>query len=195
MHIDWVGGLNFSLQLPIRPEGMILLGIYLFATLAILFLLRHSILAMRKREWLIFFGLGALTGAVLLPGLRQALSSDLLVMTATILFAAVTFAVARLTAFGWLCAVLFFGGMCWIAIIATLNVTAQIMCPAWIRARTLSMYLLVLQGGMAAGSTLWGAAASHLGIPAAFLLASVGMVLGLAAAVRYRLPAHEMELE
>ena len=141
-----------------------------------------------------FFGLGALAGAMLLPGLRRAFSCDALVMVATVLFAAVTFAVAQFTAFGWLCAVLFAGGMCWIAIIATLNVTAQVMCPAWIRARTLSMYLLVLQGGMAAGSALWGAVASHLGIPAAFLLAAVGMVLGLAAAVRYRLPAYEVEM-
>jgi len=141
-----------------------------------------------------FFGLGALAGALLLPGLRRALSCDALVMTATGLFAVVTFTVARLAAFGWLCAVLFLGGLCWIAIIATLNVTAQIMCPAWIRARTLSMYLLVLQGGMAAGSALWGAVASRWGIPAAFLLAALGMALGLAAAVRYRLPAYEMEL-
>jgi hypothetical protein len=33
-----------------------------------------------------------------------------------------------------------------------------------------------------------------MGIPAAFLLAAVGMVLGLATAVRYRLPASQMEL-
>ena len=140
-----------------------------------------------------FFGLGALGGAVLLPGLRRAFSGDALVISASIVFAAVTFAVAELGNFGWLCAVLFLGGVCWIAIIATLNVTAQMMCPAWVRARTLSMYLLVLQGGMAAGSALWGAVASHLSIPGAFLLAAVGMVLGLAAAVRYRLPAHETE--
>ena len=141
-----------------------------------------------------FFGLGALAGALLLPGLRRAFSCDALVGMATVLFAGVTFAVAQLAAFGWLCAVLFGGGMCWIAIIASLNVTAQIMCPAWIRARALSMYLLVLQGGMAAGSALWGAVAAHLGIPAAFLLAALGMVLGLAAAARYRLPAQEMEM-
>jgi len=61
MQIDWVGGLNFYIQFPVRPEGMILLGIYLLTTLGILFLLRHSIFAMRKREWLMFFGLGALT--------------------------------------------------------------------------------------------------------------------------------------
>ena len=141
-----------------------------------------------------FFGLGALAGAVLLPGLRRAFSCDALVVTATVLFAFVTFAMAKLAAFGWLCAVLFVGGMCWIAIIATLNVTAQIMCPAWIRARTLSMYLLALQGGMAAGSALWGAVASRFGLPGAFLVAASGMVLGLAAAVRYRLPQYEMEM-
>ncbi len=140
-----------------------------------------------------FFGLGALAGAVLLPGLRRTLSFDALVVMATVMFAAVTFAVAQLASFGWLCAVLFAGGLCWIAIIATLNVTAQIICPAWIRARTLSMYLLVLQGGMAAGSAMWGAIAAHLGIPAAFLIASAGMLLGVGAAVRYRLPTEEMQ--
>ena len=134
------------------------------------------------------FGLGALAGAVLLPGLRRTLSFDALVVMVTVVFAAVTFAVAQLASFGWLCAVLFAGGLCWIAIIATLNVTAQIMCPAWIRARTLSMYLLALQGGMAAGSAMWGAIAAHLGIPTAFLIASAGMILGVGAAVRYRLP-------
>src|SRR3974377_925303 len=61
MNIELFGGLNFSIQFPVRPEGLFLLGIYLLATLAILFLLRHSIFAMRRREWLIFFGLGVLT--------------------------------------------------------------------------------------------------------------------------------------
>jgi dipeptide/tripeptide permease len=46
---------------------------------------------------------------------------------------------------------------------------------------------------MAAGSVLWGAVASRLGMPAAFLLAAIGMMAGLMAALRYRLPAHEME--
>jgi hypothetical protein len=69
MNIELFGGLNFFIQFPVRPEGMILLGIYLFTTLAILFLLRHSIFAMRRREWLIFLVLGALTLvlSILLP--------------------------------------------------------------------------------------------------------------------------------
>ena len=140
------------------------------------------------------FGLGALSGAVLLPTLRRAFSCDMLVGMATVLFAAVAFAVAELASFSALCAVLFAGGVCWIAIIATLNVSAQIMCPAWLRARALSMYLLALQGGMAAGSALWGAVGARLSVAAAFMLAAVGMVLGLLVTVRYRLPATEMEL-
>jgi len=189
-------GLRYALGTPIVRAVLVRTGVFsLFASViwALLPLVARPHGPVGYGLMLGFFGLGALAGALLLPGLRRAFSCDALVVTATVLFAGVTFAVARLGSFGWLCAVLFLGGLCWIAIIATLNVTAQIMCPAWIRARTLSMYLLVLQGGMAAGSTLWGAVASHVGISVAFMLAAVGMVLGLAAAVRYRLPAYEME--
>lgn len=61
MEIEWFGGLNFFIQFPVRPEGMILLAGYLFSVAAILFILRRSILGMNKREWIIFFGLGVLT--------------------------------------------------------------------------------------------------------------------------------------
>ena len=58
--------------------------------------------------------------------------------------------------FNWFCLVLFTAGAAWIGILACFNVVAQTMCPSWMRARALSMYLLVLQGGMAVGS-------AHLG--------------------------------
>src|SRR5512136_1097572 len=61
MQIDWIGGLNFSIQFPVRDEGKILLAIYLTLALLVIFALRHSILNMRKREWLIFGGLTVLT--------------------------------------------------------------------------------------------------------------------------------------
>ncbi len=61
MQIDWIGGLNFSIQFPVRDEGKILLVIYLTLALLVIFALRRSILDMRKREWLIFGGLALLT--------------------------------------------------------------------------------------------------------------------------------------
>ncbi len=137
------------------------------------------------------FGLGALLGAAILPLLRRMLSLDGLVAVSTVMFAVVAVLVGRVHLFGWLCLTLVVGGVCWIAILATLNVSAQTMCPDWIRARALSMYILALQGGMAGGSVLWGAVAAHLGLSAAFLLAGLGLLLGLTAALKYRLVSDE----
>ena len=140
-----------------------------------------------------FFGTGALAGAALMPTLRHKVSADSLVSVSTAVFAFTTFAAPQWCTFPLLSLTMFIAGVAWIQVLASLNVAAQTMCPGHMRARAISMYLLVLQGGMAAGSVLWGMAATRWGLPAAFLLAAVGMALGLAAAVRYRLPAHEME--
>ena len=136
------------------------------------------------------FGLGALAGAAVLPRLRQVSSMDGVVAAATIVYAATTLAAGRIGAFLLLCAVLFAAGVAWIAILACLNVTAQTTSPSWVLARSLSMYVLVLQGGMAAGSALFGALAERVGIPDALMFASVGLILGLVSMKWYRLRGH-----
>jgi MFS family permease len=140
------------------------------------------------------FGLGALAGAGLLPRLRTRLSVDGVVAAAIILFALMTFAAGRAQAFHWLWLVLFASGMAWIGILACLNVAAQTMSPPWMRARALSMYLLVLQGGMAVGSAAWGALATKLGMQTTMLCSAVALVAGLATVRRYRLTSRELEL-
>jgi len=140
------------------------------------------------------FGLGALAGAGLLPRLRTRLSVDGVVAAAIILFALMTFAAGRAHAFYWLWLVLFASGMAWIGILACLNVAAQTMSPPWMRARALSMYLLVLQGGMAVGSAAWGALATKLGMQTTMLCSAVALVAGLATVRRYRLTSRELEL-
>lgn len=139
------------------------------------------------------FGLGALAGAAALPRLRTRLSVDGVVAAAIILFALMTFAAGRVQAFPLLALVLFASGTAWIAILACLNVTAQTMSPPWMRARALSMYLLVLQGGMALGSAAWGALATKYGIPATMLCSAVALILGLVTVRRYRLTVKELE--
>ncbi len=91
-----------------------------------------------------------------------------------------TFLTGQVHIFEWLCLVLFTAGAAWIGILACFNVVAQTMCPSWMRARALSMYLLVLQGGMAIGSAVWGAIAARQGVPAALAWSSLAMVAGLA---------------
>jgi MFS family permease len=139
------------------------------------------------------FGLGALAGASILPRLRTKLSVDGLIVFAILLFAGMTFAAGRVHTFSWLSLVLFASGTAWIGILACLNVAAQTMSPSWLRARALSMYLLVLQGGMALGSAAWGALATKVGIPTALLCSSVALAAGLFTVRGHRLTSQELE--
>jgi len=140
------------------------------------------------------FGLGACAGAGVLPRLRLRYSVDGLVAGATVVFAAMTFLAGQVHIFEWLCLVLFTAGAAWIGILACFNVVAQTMCPSWMRARALSMYLLVLQGGMAIGSALWGAVAARQGVPAALAWSALAMVAGLSTIGRHRLTAAELQM-
>jgi MFS family permease len=139
------------------------------------------------------FGLGALAGAAVLPHLRNTLSVDGVVSVAIVVFAAMTFAAGQVRSFGWLELVLFTSGTAWIGILACLNVAAQTMSPSFLRARALSLYLLVLQGGMAIGSALWGALASRVGTPAALLYSAIALVAGLVSVRRYPLTSQELQ--
>ncbi len=141
-----------------------------------------------------FFGLGALAGAGLLPFLRIRLSVDGLVASAIILFAVVSFVAGRISSFGWLAVILFLGGVAWISIVACLNVAAQLMTPSWMRARAISMYLLVLQGGMALGSAGWGALATKFGVPTTMLCSAAALIAGLATVRRFRLTFEAPEI-
>ncbi len=140
------------------------------------------------------FGLGALGGAAVLPRFRVRYSVDGLVAGATVLFAMMTFLAGQVHVFEWLCLVLFTAGAAWIGILACFNVVAQTMCPAWMRARALSMYLLVLQGGMAIGSAVWGELASRRGVPEALAWSALAMIVGLMTIVRHRLTGAELQM-
>ncbi len=140
------------------------------------------------------FGLGALAGASALPRLRNRLSVDAVVAAAIVIFAVMTFAAGRVQTFSWLCLVLFTSGTAWIGILACLNVAAQTMSPPWLRARALSLYLLVLQGGMAIGSAAWGELATKVGIPWTLLCSALALIAGLFTVKRFRLSERELDL-
>ena len=140
------------------------------------------------------FGLGALIGAAALPRVREKLSVDGVVVAAILIFAGMTFASGRAQTFALLCVVMLVAGVAWIGILACLNVAAQTMCPSYLRARALSMYLLVLQGGMAVGATLWGAVAKQIGIANALAVAAVVLACGVMALRGHRITSNELEM-
>ncbi|HEV2113124.1 MAG TPA: MFS transporter, partial [Terriglobales bacterium] len=119
---------------------------------------------------------------------------DSIIALATLLFAATTILLGIAKSFPLLCVLLFAAGIGWIHIVASLNISAQTMSPVPLRARAISMYLLILQGGMAAGSAAWGALASSYGIARTLLFAGCALLLGLAAIPNFRLTAGELPL-
>jgi len=136
-------------------------------------------------------GIGAVVGAWLLPRARERLSMNALVAAATVVFALTTISLAYVRSFAVLAFALAVGGGAWIAVLSSLNISAQTVTPSWVRARVMAVYLLVFMGGLAAGSAVWGFVAARVGVSAALLLAAVGLLIGLVASWRYRLVAEE----
>ncbi len=132
-------------------------------------------------------GAGAVLGAVLLPHVRARTGANGLTIGATILFALVAVGLAHARNFGEAAGAMALAGMGWIAMLSSFNVAAQMAVPAWVKARALAVNLLVFQGSMAAGSTLWGTLAGHLGIPMTLMVAATGQILALILALRWRI--------
>ena len=132
-------------------------------------------------------GFGALVGAWLLPRLRERLSTNQLVAAGGIVFGLATLSLGYVHSFAVLAISLSGGGIAWIVVLASLNVSAQTATPSWVRARVMAVYLLVFSGGLAAGSAAWGFVAARLGVSAALIIAAIGMLLGPLATWRFRL--------
>nr|WP_155765900.1 MFS transporter [Mycobacterium colombiense] len=73
-------------------------------------------------------------------------------------------------------------GMAWLITLTTLNAAAQLSLPRWVRARALSIYLLVFTGSQAIGSYVWGVIATREG-PDVALICSAAVLGAVAVSV------------
>ena len=85
-------------------------------------------------------------------------------------------------------------GSGWIVFISLVSALVQNLAPDWARARILSVFLLIFQGGMAAGSALWGALAARVGIEMVFTVAGVSTVATAALGFVARFPNVPIDL-
>jgi MFS family permease len=61
---------------------------------------------------------------------------------------------------------------------SSLQMAAQLSLPDWVRARGMSVFMMVFMGGMAVGSLIWGYLAKRYGIEASLVAAAGGLLLG-----------------
>jgi len=132
-------------------------------------------------------GLGAIAGAFALPWIKSALGPDRLVAAGTLgtALSLVLLGSVQRVELGVLACVI--AGLSWIAVLANLNVSAQVALPDWVRGRGLAMFVTVFFGAMTAGSALWGQLASSFGLPVAHFAAAAGAILGIAITWRFKL--------
>ncbi len=136
-------------------------------------------------------GIGAIAGALALPRLRARLSADRLVAWASLLCAATIGILAWSPPITGLVPAMLAHGLGWICVLSMLQVGAQLAVPGWVRARALSLYILVFASSMAVGSLAWGGIAQASGAQLALGLAAVGLAVSALATRGFRLAAGE----
>jgi MFS family permease len=133
-------------------------------------------------------GAGAVGGALLLPALRARLGTNAMVAGGALCTGAalVLFAVAHTAPVAVAASLV--SGVSWIAVLSSLNISAQSSLPNWVRGRGLAVFVTVFFGAMTVGSLLWGWVATRFGIPAALLGAAAGIALAVPLTWRWALP-------
>lgn len=132
-------------------------------------------------------GVGAVGGAVILPKIKVRLGANGLVVAGEIGTAVslLLFGLSREPIMAVTASLI--AGMCWIAVLANLNVSAQIALPDWVRGRGLAMYVTVFFGTMALGSALWGEVASFTALPTAHFIAAAGALAAVPLTAHWKL--------
>ncbi|HSV19306.1 MAG TPA: MFS transporter [Casimicrobiaceae bacterium] len=132
-------------------------------------------------------GIGAITGAFALPRLREKLGPDWLVVAGAVGTAITLVLYAWSTDAATAVVASLIAGASWIAALSTLNVSAQVALPEWVRGRGLAMFVTVFSGAITLGSAFWGQLAGWTGVPAALSIAAAAQLLAIPLTWRYRL--------
>jgi predicted MFS family arabinose efflux permease len=132
-------------------------------------------------------GAGAIGGVFVLPHAMVKLGPDRLVAVGTLgtAFAVVLFGLAHDTPTALIASLL--AGAAWIVVLSSLNVSAQVALPEWVRARGLAIFMTAYFGAHTAGSALWGQVAAVWGLSLAHFIAAAGALLAIPITWRWHL--------
>ncbi len=186
-------GYRFARHAPELQAAMIRgLGFFIFAsaTWALLPLLARHAGGDRPQVFGLMvaaMGVGAVSGALALPRIRERYSRDVLVAASSSLYACAMLALASFDAWYWLCLAMGFSGLAWIAVLTSLQVSAQMALPNWVRSRGLAVFMMTFMGSMAFGSLLWGKVAEHSSISSSLVIAALGLLLTIPLTWRWRI--------
>lgn len=137
-------------------------------------------------------GIGAIVTALLIaPALTARYSRNVIVFWASLIIAVALFGVGIIREPVLFAGVLFFFGGAWMICMLSFQVAAQMVLPAWVRARGLSLTIMAFTAGMVGGGILWGVVAQYTSLEIAFDCAAVAMAVASIATVRLNISSNE----
>jgi MFS family permease len=140
---------------------------------------------------LAFFGAGAIVSGAALPRLSRRLSRNTISAISTLGFALVLAGLALTRNLFVVWTLMALAGASWTVTMTVFNVAAQLSVPAWVQGRALAVYQVVLQGGMAGASVLWGWVAERWGVRTAICCAAASVAASMLTILRFRLSDHD----
>ncbi len=117
-------------------------------------------------------GAGAVATGLLLPRLRRRHSPDMVILLGSFGVVLASVALALLRHVPLLSMAMLLLGASWISAQSTLQVTAQLALPGWVRARGLAVFIASFMGMMALGAMGWGKVAELSSLGTALLIAA-----------------------
>jgi len=123
-------------------------------------------------------GVGAVAAGFLLPALRGRLDRSGMVLWASLIGALAMAILALLHHWSFAALGMMLYGVSWISAASTLQASAQMAAPAWVRARAIGIYQMCFFGALAAGSALSGWIAGQVGVTWAMFLFALGAAIG-----------------
>ncbi|MDB5413966.1 MAG: transporter [Rubritepida sp.] len=132
-------------------------------------------------------GAGAVAAGFLLPAVRGRLDRSGMVFWSSLLSALALVILATLHHWSAAAVGMMLYGVSWISAASTLQASAQMAAPSWVRARAMGIYQMCFFGAMAAGAAFSGWMASVAGVEMALGLFAFGGATGAVAVRGWRL--------
>lgn len=186
-------GMRFSIMQP-SLRRLLLKTLLNFIMMSILLALIpavvNSLMAGRPQTLgllLACFGIGAVLGSLILGRLYARFTRSRVIDLATVTHA-IMLAIVGLSSNTYLSAIgMLIAGISWAAVLTSVNIIWQLLLPAELRARGLSINMMVISGSLALGAFIWGEVAELYSLQTAFLVAAAAGVLTSLLTSRLRL--------
>jgi MFS family permease len=134
------------------------------------------------------FGAGAIAGAIVMQAARTRWTTEAVSSISVAILGGTIVTLSLMHTLPGLMLTLVVSGGAWLTFISLTNALVQNLAPDWVRARVLALFMLVTQGGLAAGSAMWGAIGSNAGVDTALLWAGLATIATTALGLVVRLP-------